>query len=379
MKIVFATTLIALNIFPTLCGTGRHDNHYTTRYYSTGKAPGTVICADLNGDHLPDIVVANTGDSSVTVLLNRGHGIFRPANRSPFPAGANPNDLAICDINGDGHPDIAIANTEKKYVTVLLGDGKGSFSRMQGSPFQVNVKPHVHGIAVADFDGDGKPDLLTDSWGNDQLVILYAKQSFRVSNYLHVGKHPYQRARAADLNGDGRPDIVTTNLDGANATVLLNKGNGNFKEAPGSPFYCGYTPFGVAIGDLNKDGYPDLAIINSPSVTDGRSGKDDLMILLNNGKAEFTVMKGCPFETGKGPTRVAIGDMDGDGWPDIAVTNYNDASVTIFYFRNEKLMKKETLNVAGQPDGIALCDIDGDGKDELLITCTNEDRLRIVK
>jgi hypothetical protein len=76
------------------------------------------------------------------------------------------------------------------------------------------------------------------------------------------------------------------------------------------------------------------------------------MILLNNGSI-FYCNEGCPFETGKDPTSVAIGDMDGDGWPDIAVTNYKDASVTIFYFRNKTLIKKETLNVAGQPDGLA--------------------------
>ncbi len=117
-------------------------------------------------------------------------------------------------------------------------------------------------------------DLVTDSWGNDQVEILFGDSLhiFKTpGTFFKVGKRPYQRLRVADINNDDADDIVTTNTEGNNATVLLSNGKGNFDEAPGSPFTCGDNPFSIAIGDINADGNPDLAIINSPgSMAQGR-------------------------------------------------------------------------------------------------------------
>jgi len=302
--------------------------------------PYSVEIADLNGDKIKDLVIANGEDSSVTILLGGVKGDFREAKGSPFPAGYMPNDIAIADFNKDSKPDLAFANHDRKYVMVLMGDGKGGFTPMKGSPHPVEVRPHTHGIATGDFNGDGNLDLLTDSWGNNQLAILFGNNAHgfdKQVKYLAVGKHPYQRARVADINRDGKPDIVTTNLDGNNSTILLGDGKGNFHEAEGSPFPCGDSPFGVAIGDINGDGKPDLAIVNSPSITASNTGRDGLTILIGNGKGQFTTMQGSPFTTGMSPSRVAIGDLNGDGIADIVVTNYKSSSITVFMMRKPAL------------------------------------------
>jgi FG-GAP-like repeat len=347
-----------------------------------GKTPNSVEVADLNNDKIPDIVIANGGDSSVTILLGKGNGVFIEAKGSPFYAGYAPNDVVIADFNKDGKPDLAFANHTKKYLTVLEGDGNGGFKPLKGSPFPVQVFPHTHGVATGDFNKDGDLDLVTDSWGNDHIEILFGNNRYGFNTpgtFIQVGKHPYQRIRTADLNKDGNMDIVTTNLDGNNTTILLGNGKGGFHQPPGSPFACGDSPFGVAIGDVNGDGKPDLAIVNSPSITSSNTGKDGLTILIGDGMGRFVVLKGSPFTAGKSPSHVAVGDINGDGINDIAVANYNSDSITIFLMNKKTVASSYTLQVGQKPDGITIADIDGDGKNEVLVTNSLDNTLNIIK
>jgi len=353
-----------------------------TTIIKVGKEPNSVEVADMNGDKIPDIVVANGGDSSVTILLGKGNGLFTEAAGSPFYAGCTPNDIAIADINKDGKPDLVFANHTKKYLTVLGGIGVGSFKPLKGSPFGVSVTPHTHGVAVADFNRDGNADLVTDSWGNNQIEILFGnnRHSFDTpGKFISVGKHPYQRLRAADLNRDGNIDIVTTNLDGGNCTILLGNGKGDFMQPSGSPFPCHNSPFGVAIADINGDGALDLAIVNSPTITSENTGSDGLTILTGDGSGKFVMMPGSPFVTGKSPSRVAIGDINGDGVNDVVTTNYNSDSIKVFLMGKGKVLSSYTLRTGQKPGGIAVADIDGDGKNDILVTNSLDNTLTIIK
>src|SRR5215467_9192516 len=146
---------------------------FTSLVIPVGRGPAPIAIADVNGDGKPDIIVGNSGDETLTVLLNDGKGHFTPASGSPFACGKGPNDISVADMNGDGYPDLVIANTGTPYITILLGDGKGSFKPSPRSPFSTESHPHVHGVAVGDFMGDGKLSVVTDSWGRDQ-ILLYA-------------------------------------------------------------------------------------------------------------------------------------------------------------------------------------------------------------
>jgi hypothetical protein len=342
-----------------------------------GKGGGSVEVADFNKDSLPDIAVANLEDSSITILLNNGKRRFTPATGSPFYAEYFPNDINIADFNKDGNLDLAIANHDRKHLTVLLGNGKGQFYAATHSPFFVNVKPHTHGVMSADFNGDGNLDIATDSWGVDSIVILYGdgNGNFLNPTFYATGKHPYQRLRTADLNNDHKPDIVTTNLDGNTVTVLLGDGKGNFNTRF---FDAGNTPFGVAIGDINGDGNLDLAVINSPSISGGKSGKDGLTILLGDGTGNFSMLKGSPFDTGLGPTRVAIGDLNGDGINDIVVTNYKSQNISVYYMGKSGLLSSTTMQLTNHSDGIAIHDMDGDGKNDIIVSSSADNNISIL-
>ena len=315
-------------------------------------------------------------------LLGDGKGGFTPAKGSPFPSGPNPNDIAIGDFNRDGRLDLAFANHEEKYLTVLLGDGHGGFTAAPNSPFAVEVKPHTHGVAAGDLNGDGNLDLVTDSWGTDQVEALFGdgKGSFTMpGTFFSVGKHPYQRVRVADVNSDDKADIITTNLEGDNVTVLLSDGKGGFNPSAGSPFPGGDSPFNFAVGDVNKDGKPDLAIVNSPGSTSDRRGNDGLTILFGNGNGGFKIMAGSPLTTGNRPNLAAIGDVNGDGVNDIAVSNPDGNNITLFLMSSKGgVASSSTIAVSGKPKGLAIRDLNGDGKGDLVITNNGDDVVTVM-
>ena len=204
-----------------------------------GAGPASLAIADVNHDGHPDILVANTESQTLSVLLGDGHGHFHSAPGAVCATGPGPNDIAIGDFNGDGNLDLAIANTGTPNLTILLGDGKGGFAPAPHSPFATRSKPHVHGVAVGDFNGDGKLDVVTDDWGNNQFLLLLGDGLGNLASPgvpFPTGKRPYQRLRSADFNRDGRPDVVTTNLDGNTVSILLGDGHGGFADAAGSPF-----------------------------------------------------------------------------------------------------------------------------------------------
>jgi hypothetical protein len=385
MKTFILSVLLTACVFTlsvnNFAKTGNTAPPFTINKINVRYKPYSIEIADLNGDKIKDLVIANGEDSSVTVLLGTGKGEFREAKGSPFPAGYMPNDIAIADFNKDGKPDMAFANHDRKYLTVLIGDGSGGFKPEKGSPFPVVVTPHTHGIAAGDFNSDGNLDLLTDSWGNDRLAVLFGNSNHGFNTpvkYLQVGKHPYQRARAADLNNDGNLDIVTTNLDGNNTTILLGDGKGNFREPQGSPFACGDSPFGVAIGDINGDGRPDLAIVNSPSITSSNTGRDGLTILLGDGNGKFTTMPGSPFTAGNAPSRVAIGDLNSDGIADIVVTNYKSNTITIFMMKKGGVASSYSLLVGSKPDGLAIADLNGDGEGDIVVANSGDNYINVM-
>jgi hypothetical protein len=382
-KLIFAVMLsAALAVSCGMPSSGVTSRIATSNsHFPVGTAPGSVEIADLNNDGKPDIVVANEQSNNVTILLGDGKGGFTQAKGSPFPAGHDPNDIAIGDFNRDGKLDLAFANHEEKHLTVLLGNGQGGFTPAPNSPFAVEVKPHTHGVATGDLNGDGNLDLVTDSWGNDRVAVLFGdgKGSFNTSGaFLGVGKMPYQRVRVGDINGDGKSDIITTNLEGDNVTILLGDSKGGFKQSTGSPFPCGDSPFNFAIGDVNGDGKPDLAIVNSPSSTADRHGKDGLTILLGDGAGGFRMLAGSPFATGRIPNRVAIGNVNGDGVADIAVSSPDGNNITLFLMSSKGVASSSTIAIGGKPKGLAIRDFNGDGKADMVITNNSDNTVTVM-
>lgn len=371
MKIPFRFAFLAALAAALACGAGAGaPGGEPDARFKAGKGPGSLALADLNGDGRLDLVVANDESGDVTVLLGDGKGSFTAAPGSPFPAGKSPNDVAIADFDGDGKPDLAFANHDTKHVTVLMGDGRGAFRPAPSSPVTVQSRPHPHGIAAADFDRDGHVDFAVESWGNDQVEVVLGTGGgrFRTPGRLfNVGRMPYQKLRAGDVNGDGAPDIVTTNFEGGSVTVLLGDGKGAFREASGSPFAAGASPFALALADVDKDGHVDLVVSNFSGHGRDRS-RDAVNVLLGDGRGGFRPMKGSPFAAGASPTRVAVGDVNGDGWPDVVTGNMSGGDVTVLLGDAKGSLRPGVSRTAGkEPYGVAVGDVDGDGRAEIFV------------
>jgi hypothetical protein len=334
---------------------------------TVGTHPVTVMIADVNQDGNPDLIVANGGSQNLSVYLGDGKGGFVQAEGSPFPAGQNPSDIALGDFNGDGNIDVAIANHGVKFVTVLLGDGKGGFALAPGSPFAVPSNPHPHGIAAADFNGDKKLDLVIDSWAENKVLLMFGNGdgTFQTPGVkLDVGKHPYERLRTADVNEDGNADIITSNFDDGSVSILLGDGKGNFSR---KDFSVPPDPFGIATGDFNGDHHLDIAIVHySGQGTD--PSKNGLSILYGDGKGNFILAKGSLFPTGHYPPTVAAGDLNGDGIADLAIPNNMENSVTIYLGgRNGIKQDGSPIPVGRSPQRVAIGDLNGDGKADLVV------------
>src|ERR1039458_9200554 len=292
--------------------------------FAVGTNPWSAAVGDFNGDGKPDLAVANESSNNVTVLLGNGSGGFTAASGSPFAAGANPYSVAVGDFNGDGKPDLAVANYSSNNVTVLLGNGSGGFTAASGSPFAAGILPVS--VAGGGFNGDGKPDLALANYGSNNVTVLLGNGSGGFTpasgSPFAVGTGPNSVA-VGDFNGDGKPDLAVANSSSNNVTVLLGNGSGGFTAAAGSPFAVGARPYSVAVGDFNGDGNPDLAAANLDS--------DNVTVLLGNGSGGFTAASGSPFAVGTGPASVAVGDFNGDGKPDLAVANlyFTSNNVTV--------------------------------------------------
>jgi hypothetical protein len=350
------------------------------RHFRAGAAPASVAIADFNRDGKPDLAVANTGSGDVTVLLGDGKGGFAPAAGSPFSAGKNPNDVAVGDFDGNGTLDLAFPNHDTHGVTVLLGDGKGGFRPAAGSPFTVASRPHPHGIAAGDFNGDRRLDLAVESWGDNAIEVLFGtgKGGFAPpGRRFAVGRMPYQRLRSADVNRDGKPDLLTTNFEGNSVSVLLGDGKGGFTNAPGSPFPAGRSPFCQAIADVNGDGKLDVVVGGFSGHPEDPSA-DGVSVLLGDGAGSFRLLAGSPFAAGRTPVAVAVGDLNGDGVPEIAVANMaGDTATILSRGPNGRYLRTATIPASGA-EAVAIGDLNHDGKGDLVIAALKSNEVLVV-
>ena len=284
-----------------------------------------VAVGDVNNDRNPDVAPTDHDSFDVVVLLGTGDGRFAAAPGSPFAAyqGVRPHNhgLALSDLNADGNLDITTSNQNDNSVSVLLGDGRGSFKPAAGSPFAVGRAPYPH--AICDVNRDGNLDIVTPNVGSDNVTVLLGdgKGSFTASanSPYTVASRPYYIA-IGDVSGDGKPDIVTTHDDINLMTTLLGDGRGGFTASPDSPFDLGRRAYKLVTADVNRDARVDLVI--------GTEASDSVTVLLSNERGGYTPAAGSPYKAGRNP-RVAIGDVNSDGRPDIITANNGSGDLTV--------------------------------------------------
>ncbi len=306
---------------------GNGDGTFQSRVtYATGTKsfPAGVTAADLNGDELLDLAVADTGTGNVGILLGNGDGTFRRQvtySTETADAGSSPVSISVNDFNADGKPDLAVANNASSNVGVLLGNGDGTFQPQV--TYAVGALPEQ--VVTGDFNGDGKIDIAAACRTTLTVALLFGNGdgTFQPQVYYTTGPKSYPVSLVAgDFNNDGKVDFAVADSGSSVVGVFLGLGNGKLK--PQVSYSTGMTvyPANVVTGDFNGDGKPDLAVTNS--------GSSVLGILLGNGDGTFQTQ--VPFSTGSSsyPVPIAVGDLNGDGRVDLAVGNQSASNIGVF-------------------------------------------------
>jgi hypothetical protein len=315
--------------------------------YTNVSLPQDIVTADFNGDGDVDLAIPNYGDSTVTLLLGDGDGTFTDSGES-FNVGGAHYYIATADFDEDGNMDLALPNAAENNVTVLLGDGDGTFTDSGSSP-STGAVPYI--VAVGDFDGDGTVDLAITV--SDALTVLLGDGD---GTFTDSGENPATGDTvydliAADFDNDGNMDIAVAISSDDNVVILLGDGDGTF-TASDEDATTGEDPNAVVAGDFDGDWHLDLAVTNSAD--------DTVSILLGNGDGTFST--DATYATGSAPEGIATADLDGDGNVDLVVANKDGDSMSVLLGDGDGTFQKKTDYTTGDgPWGVAIADFDGDG------------------
>jgi FG-GAP-like repeat len=329
-----------------------------------GDAPDSLVAADLNGDGYPDLAVANGTSSNVYILLRQpGGGFAYEGLPISVGAGAGPSEMTAADFNGDGALDLAVSNFVAANVVILLRNGTNSgYVQEAGSP--IALGDQTSAIAAGDFNGDTRQDLAVARWNAADVRILLrqAGGGFAAeAGSPATGTNPRSVA-VGDFDGDTRPDLATTNNGAATVSVLLRQAGGGFAAEAGSPIPVGASPQAIRSADLDGDGRPDLALSNYTPSTE--------TILLRQAGGGFAQESFSPITVDTGPVGVSPGDLDNDGLTDLVVSHQAADSALVLRRRAAGSFTFDPPDPIAAGDGASvagIADFDSDGRRDFAV------------
>src|ERR1700723_299846 len=294
---------------------------------TTDGCPCSMAAADFNGDGKLDVAVANFEGTTVTILLGNGDGTFTAAPNSPITVGNAPLALSVGDFNGDGKLDLAVSNSNDATLTILLGNGDGSFTPVPSLP-ATDITPFA--LAAGDFNGDGKLDLAVANFDSTTITILLGNGE---GTFTPAASLPAQGANAlavGDFNGDGKLDLAAASRGEDTVTIYLGNGDGTFAPVAnccGSPQELTHG-LSMASGDFNGDGRVDLFLAVQNLIAG--SAADYIEVFLGNRDGTFT-QADYSMLLPNDPFSMVVGDFNGDGMLDIVAASdpFNDISVLL--------------------------------------------------
>jgi hypothetical protein len=349
--------------------TALNANSFNKNYdLPAGSLPIDLVAVDLNGDGRKEIISANYSGTSLSIFKNKSAaGSFGFGQQQVLTVSGKPSSIQTADLDGDGKPDIAVAS-ELTTLSIFRNTTSGD-SISFASEQTYNTLNYAQGIAIGDLDGDGKPDLAVTS-NQAGMVSVYLNTSspgnisFATPQYFSTGSAP-QSVAIADLNGDGLSELVVTNYYGPSISVYRNTSSvGTIAFDTKMDFTTGNQPYHVVLGDLDGDGKPDMITGNANGGT--------VSVLRNTGTGgtiAFDAKVDYPVCTT--PYGVAVGDLDGDGKPELVAADYSISPSNIYVLKNLSspgslsFGTKFAYPTGNSPYNTIISDLDGDGQADL--------------
>jgi hypothetical protein len=318
------------------------------RLFTNATRISDLVAADMDRDGLLDLVGIDITVSTVDVIIGRGasppNGPVGTGNGATYLRG-----MTLADFNGDGWPDVATSNISS--VSVLLNNRSGRLNSTT-----VYSSASCWFIGSADFNGDGAPDLACGSSGSASVLLNNGSGAFSASA-LQIslpGNASINGLTIADLNGDGKQDLILASAQASGLYVLIGKGDGTFLSAVG---YEANISLGIpVVADFNGDGKLDVAALRSNSVD----------VLSGNGDGTLRAPTSWPL--GATGLRLVTADLNGDGRMDLAATDYSVGSLSILLNESGGAFSPPIIEGAGNnPWGLVPGDFNSDGRLDLAV------------
>ena len=328
-----------------------------------GANPQAVAVADFNGDGKQDLAVLNGNGNTISIFLGNGDGTFQTPTTSYPVANGFPVAIAVGDVNNDGKLDLVVADQRIGEISVLLGNGDGTFQTHKD--FATGNSPVA--VVLGDFNGDGKLDVATANYTDNTVSILLGDGtgSFGTNHDYSTGVNP-QAIAEGDVNGDGKIDLVVANNNDGTISVLLGNGDGTFPVT--SPTYTtAAVPTGIVLGDFNKDGKLDVAVSTAAV---------KVSMLLGNGDGTFQTH--VDYVAGNNSQWITYGDFNGDGALDVAVANFTDNDLSILTGKGTGVLNNQSIYLTNLgPGWVSAGDFNNDGKLDLVSTDSSANTLSV--
>jgi len=371
---------VALLLFITigLPSNGRAVDFAPAAPYPVGTAPSAIVVGDFNGDGKPDLAVANLGSSNVSVLVNKGDGTFLAAVTSS--AGTAPQAMAAGDFNGDSRLDLVLINQGTPpsgaggAVFLLPGNNDGTFQ----APVQIAANEFPGSIAVADLNADGKPDLILGDAAGGTLTVLLGKGdgTFQKPATVTLASSGSVAALAvSDFNADKKVDIVAA-ISSGSIFILLGNGDGSF-HAPAQITTDTTSPH-LLVGDFNGDGKLDLMLREeTPRPPSCRRapcfGLDRIFVFNGNSDGTFNVAASVLVQINTSTGNLATGDFNADGKPDLIEPRFG--SGLFFLGHNDGTFLAVPPVWTGLGAFVSAADLNGDNLPDLAVTDTTNNNV----
>lgn len=340
----------------TLGGKVGNGSYSAESSIATGVNPWTVETGDFNNDGVTDLMTGNLGGDDISVILGNGDGSFRSAVSYALDANINPRAATTADFNGDGNLDIASANNAGDNVSILMGRGDGTFA----GHVNYAAGDGSRWVEAADYNNDGFADIATVNEFDGTMSILLGRGDGTFNAKVDYANSVGSRtATAGDLNGDGNLDIVTTSEGASNISVYLGRGDGTFQNQV--TYATGGTARNAVIEDFDGNGTMDVAVTNSTTL--GGLGPGNIAIFSGSGNGTLSLASTLSVAATGDSRGLFSADINGDGTKDLVATREVDDSV--IFFANDGSANFTagaiTLGTGDAPIAIAAGDFNADG------------------